>query len=81
MDQLLLTSFQWLFCYLVQFVSNPMIFYPRITQFVILGPLGVTNSEIFSVGENLFASNITWMPSEGQSGKNIICYYAVDTVG
>nr|XP_039251335.1 uromodulin-like isoform X2 [Styela clava] len=52
-----------------------------ITQFVVIGPLGLHQSEITDHGNDLFSSNMIWDATSDQSGDHTVCYYAVDSKG
>nr|XP_039251332.1 uncharacterized protein LOC120328850 isoform X2 [Styela clava] len=52
-----------------------------ITQFVVIGPLGLHQSEITDNGNDLFSSNMIWDATSDQSGDHTVCYYAVDSKG
>ena len=54
----------------------------RITDIVTASPAGLTKSSLRSgPGTNQRYIDVTWSPSASQTGPNIFCYYAQDSIG
>ena len=57
-------------------------YFCSIVDIVTVSPLGLTKSSVTaSTTSRLWFVNITWTPTLSQSGPNVFCYYAVDSVG
>ena len=61
---------------------NMLLLYHRITDITTASPAGLTKSSLRSgPGTNQWYIDVTWSPSASQTGPNIFCYYAQDSIG
>lgn len=54
----------------------------RIVDIVTVSPVGLLKSNLnASTTPQQWFVDVTWTPSSSQSGPNIFCYYALDSIG
>ena len=46
-----------------------------------VSPLGLVKSTLAMYGEQQWFINVTWTPTQDQSGPNIFCFSAMDSIG